>query len=410
MKQIETVTEYVSKLFERYSMSDYEFTHYFDDDTEEMLETPLFPYGISDDETLEKISINFGITKEEILSIDENAATRYWNKYKFFSLYKKYLHLWEWNQKYKDPEPTAEDFLINAIFTENEGIPIRLRHPRIKERLISKLKEYDRVFPGTYHDGAEITDLYVSTQTLFSFPECGDMIRSFLNMVDRLQELFFKAIKEELPQDEINELNFLACWLNARDVVAPDTYVTYRNVRCYRNVYIEEGHTDFYEYAKIKAFIGTEPWRCQEFLDDENLVLRFVNVFPQTKHMMWEFGLQLTKLSCDFVWSDAKPIPYSEDEEWENEFFGWEPIPEEKRAKERTFIYLDKNSEEMPGWESYTKKLKKAYGPVSKGGIVVPSRTPNVGLARKEKRIKAKIEYNPVSTNERQDKEGTPNE
>ena len=69
MKQIEKVTEYVSKLFDLYSMNDYGFFRNFDDDIEEVVETPLFPYGVLDDETLEKISINFGISKEEILSL-----------------------------------------------------------------------------------------------------------------------------------------------------------------------------------------------------------------------------------------------------------------------------------------------------------------------------------------------------
>ena len=208
MKKIEKITKYVSNLFDLYSMDDYGFFRDYDEDADETIEVPLFRFGKVDKDTIEKISINFGITPEEILNTDDCAAMRYWNKYPFFKLYKQYLHLIEWNQKYKDPEPTAEELLLNAIFTDKKGISVRSRYdfPSIKERLVQQLKEYNAVMPGAYHEGAEITDLRISTQTMFSFSECPTMIQSFLDMTDRLQELFYKAIEGELPTDEINEI------------------------------------------------------------------------------------------------------------------------------------------------------------------------------------------------------------
>ena len=110
------------------------------------------------------------------------------------------------------------------------------------------------------------------------------------------------------------------------------------------------------------------------------------------------FGIMLTKFSCDFVWSDAKPIQFSAEEEKELADFdaivGIKTIPVEERAKERTHVYVDKNRSELYGWGDYIKTLKRAYGPVSKGGIEVPVRPPlkleNGDLSRMNKRIIAR--------------------
>ncbi len=381
MKKIERVSKYVSDLFERYGMNTYGFFRDFDEETEETVDVPLFRYGKIDDETLEKISIYFGISKNEILSTDSDAALRYWNKYSFFSLYKQYRETWNWNHQYKDPKPTAEELLLNAIFSDKRGITVRYKYDvkSIKERLVELLKEYDKVIPGTYHKGAEITDLRISTQDVFSFPQCAEMISSFFDMVDRIKELFFKTIHADLIDDEINELNFLASFLDAYDNVDVKTCITYDNVACYKKIYQAENLSDFYDYVTIKStFVKTCPWRCKEFFDDIATVQKFVDVFPETKGAMREFGINLTKFSCDFVWSDAKPITYSDEEEAElydfEEVCGLEHTPIEDRAKEHTHIYVDKNRSEKYGLGEYIKALKKAYGPVAKGGIVVPNR------------------------------------
>lgn len=381
MSKIEKVTSYVLDLFELYHMNTYGFLEDYDDELEESVEVPLFRFGEMDEETLQKLSVNFGITKDEILNTDEDAAKRYWNKYPFFRLFRDYLAQWEWYQQFKDPMPSAEDLLLNAIFTENEGYPVRVRYnmSSVKERLINQLKEIDKYMPGTYHAGAEITDLKVATQTLFTFPQCTEMLRTFLDITDRIQELFFRAIKEELSAEEAHEMNFLVSWTDAVDVATLSTKITYDTVRAYRNVYIAEGYDDFFAYAKFKRFIGTNPWRCQEFFDDIELVKKLFFTFPQAKGEMRKFALELTKFECDFQWSDAEPIQYSEEEEKELEqidnLLGARHIPIEERPKARTRIYVDKNRSETYGWGKYIKVLKKMSGPVSKGGLDIPDRS-----------------------------------
>ena len=397
MSKIEKVTSYVLDLFELYHMNTYGFLEDFDDELEENVEVPLFRFGEIDEETLQKLSVNFGLTKDEILNTDEEAAKRYWNKFPFFRLYRDFIAQWQWNQQFKDPMPKAEEYLLNAIFGDGKGIPVRVRYNigSVKERLIKQLQEIDQYVPGTYHEGAEITDLKIATQTIFSYPQCSAMLNAYLDITERIKELFFFAINQELTKDEVNELNFLVSWTDAVDVATPSTKITYDVIRTYRNVYIEEGYEDFYAYVKFKRFALSNPWRCIEFFDDIELVKRLFFAIPQAKGEMRKFALELTKFECDFQWSDAQPIQYSEEEEKEMEdidkWLGARHIPIEERPKARTKIYVDKNRSETYGWGKYIKVLKKMSGPVSKGGLDIPDRTQFLDWRNSFSRIQSRV-------------------
>lgn len=399
MKKIERITEFVSDLFELYHMNTYGFFEDYDEETEETVEVPLFRYGEIDDETIYKLCVNFGLTKEEILSLDEDAAKKYWNKYPFFRLYRDFMSSWAWQSRFKSERPSPEELLLRKLFeTEDElAVEERYDYPAVKERMIQKLKEIDVVMPGTYHTDADITKLSINTEVFISFPQCQEMLRSFIDMVNRVKELFFKALTTDLTAEEANEYNFLASWLWMCDVATPSTTLTYDNVLIYREVFVKEGYTDLFSYAKFKRFIGTAPWRCKEFFDDMELAQEIVNIYPQAKAEMRQFAMDVTKFSCEFVWSDAKPIMYSPEEEAElsaiNAMFGEEDIPLEQRAKERTHIYVEKTSEEMFDWEDCARKLRDAASPPSKGGLELPVREAHiiVGSVETFARIQARV-------------------
>jgi len=372
------VTKYVKSVFDLYDANGYGF--FFEYDNKGEVEIPLFPLSEIDDETLERISVQLGLGKDEILNMDKNAARRYWEKFEFFRLYARYKESCKWFSEFKSEKPTQEELLLNAIFGAKAGIEVerRYNYQAIKKRMIAQLKEIDKIMPGTYHENAQITNLEISTEFFMSFPECSDMIRSFVEMVDRLKELFFKALKEELTTDEEKEMNFLASWLIAKDVVTPRDLITYKTVRIYREVYLKENLSDFYSYAKIERFVGSAPWRCMEFFNDPDLVQKFVEIFPQAKREMIQFTMDVTKFSCTFVWSDAGPVVFSPEEEEElhefNMAIGEEDTPLEERAREKTHIYVDKTRSEIYGWEQAIKRLKKAASPESKGGVVLPKK------------------------------------
>lgn len=383
MKSKEQVTQYVKDYFERYDLNDYDFFVSSEADEygrSERIAIPLFPFDEMDEETLSRISLYTGLSTEEILNCDEQAATRYLEKYPFVHLFKIYKERCEWYSLYKTDFSSAKEWLLNAVFTKKNGCPVEMRYnyDDIKGRLIDKLKEIDEVMPGTYHENAEITDVKFRTDIFLSFPDCDKMMRSFIDMVNRLKELFFKALQAELLEDESNEFNFLGSSLTATDVTAPSFAMNYDNLCKYRKVYMEENLTDFFSYVKIRAFVESAPWRCKEFFDDMALVNEFVAIFPQAKSMMREFAMLVSKFECVFVWSDAKPIMFSPEEEAEldavDDLMGYKHLPYEQRAKEHTRIYIEKTSEEMFGWEEYAKKVAEAAAPPAKGGLTLPKR------------------------------------
>lgn len=404
MKSKEQVTQYVRDYFDLYELNDYDFFVSSEEDEygrSGRVDISLFPFAEMDAETLSRISLRTGLSVEEILNCDEQAKTRYLQKYPFVHLFKAYEGRCEWYSRYKTEFPSAEERLLNVIFTGNPGYPVEMRYDYadIKLRLIDKIKEVDAVMPGINHENAEITELMFRTDMFISFPDCGRMLRSFIDMVNRLKELFFKALQAELSEDEINEFNFLGSRLNASDVTVPSFTMNYDNLCKNRKVYIEENLTDFFSYVKIRAFVGSVPWRCKEFFDDMSLVNEFVNIFPHAKSMMREFAMSVSKFECIFVWSDAQPIMYSPEEEAVLDSFddmmGYKHLPYEQRAKEHTRIYIEKTSEEMLGWEEYMKKVTAAAAPPSKGGLVLPKREvdlrdANTNIKRIMRRVEAK--------------------
>lgn len=382
MSEIKLVTEYVDRVFRLYNADRMGFFKEYDEDVPlgiaEIVDIPLFPTSEIDEETLGRISIHLGLTKQEILNRDYDSAKKYWDKFPFFRLFRKYCTRCAWYSQYKDDMPSAEERINSAIFDDVAPLEERYDYQSVETRLVEKLKEIDVVMPGTFHQNAEITKLEISTEVFFSFPECTDMIRSYVDMVDRAGELFLKAIKTELPENEICELNFLASQLNIKDALAPSIFVTYENVRRLRHIYVEENLPGFLSYVKILGFDREAPWRCREFFDDMELVQKFVNIIPRVKPQMREFLMKVSKFFCWFVWSDAKPIMFSVEEEAEDfERFGDDEdlyVPIEKRHKEPTRIYIDKTKDEMFDWEGSVEKLSRATSPASMGGLELPSK------------------------------------
>ncbi len=394
MKNLNQLTAFIGDIFQRYKAIRTGFYSMYDDEIEEYVDTPLF---VGDDETdantLARLSIHLGMSTEEILGMDQIAARRYWNKYSFFRLYDQFLKEWAWYSRHTDKRPTAEELLIKAIFTDDElSFTERYDFQDIKTRLIAKLKETDAFLPGTYHKDAEITELVIRTEVLFSFPQCAEMIKSFVCMVDRTKELFFKAIHENLSVDEERELNFLASWLRASDVVMASVDITYNNIRTFRPVYLKENLSDFFSYVSIRRFYSLEslfptddfvPWRCREFFEDVELAQALVTIFPNLKPKMLRFANELLNFSCSFVWSDANPIVCSpeEEKEWHevNLILGKNDTPIENRAREVTHVYVEKTPQELGDWEEYAHNLDIAASPSSLGGLQIPRREIDLG-------------------------------
>ncbi len=401
MKTKEQVTQYVKDFFERYELDQYGFFFETDEETNERVDIPLFALDTMDDDTLARISSHTGLSKEEILSCDDKAATRFWDRYPFIGLFMAYKAKAEWYSQYKSKFPTLEDMLTNALSDGKIAYPAESRYDYhdLKARMIRKLKEIDAFMPGTYHHGANIEHLRMRTEVFFSFPQCKEMLSSFISMVNSLRDLFFKALRNELTDAEINELNFLANRLDATDAVMPSVVITYDNICRYKKAYLEENLTDFFSYVKIRSFAPSAPWRCQEFFDDLSLVQEFVKIFPQAKAQMRQFAMDVTKFECVFVWSDAAPFEapeYDGDDSSIDALLERLQFPVEMRTREMSRVYVEKNVDEMFGWEQYAYRLSDASSSEAKGGLALPVRELDLSdrvnnIKRMQLRVNAKL-------------------
>lgn len=394
MADIREIEKFVEKLFDLYHLDKegyfYETSFEGKDFVDgRKVELYLFPFEKIDEETLNRVSIALGLTKEEIISMDSVAATRYWKKYPFFQLYAEYLDRLYWASNFSGEYQNPDERMLTAIFSD-EDEPFGKRnydHEDVINRLYDTLKEINVFMPGTYHDNAFIRQVEIENTFFFSFPRCSAMISSFLDMVSHLKELFFKTIYGELKNEEINEMNFLATWLCAVDSFIPNSIITYDFVKKLSKVYESEGENDFFHYVKIKSFIRTRPWQCKEFFDYKDLVQQFVIVFPQAKSMMLDFSMKVKNYSCVYEWSDAEPIQYDSEEDADLIYFdqimGLDDIPLEERPREKGHIFIPKTQNEMRGWEESLNNLKIATSPTAQGGLLVPERK-KIDLASSE--------------------------
>lgn len=378
LSKAKQVSIFVEEMFDLYHINRFGFFSELDDDTFEEYEIPLFPSEEIDNDIMRRLSIKLGLSENEILSLDETVKYKYWNKYSFFKLYDLFLETWSWNSQYKEKMSPIEA-LLYMFENETCSIPIEERYDykSVKKRLIEQLKEMDVFMPGTFHANASITNLTIETEVLFSFPQITEMVRSYIEMVEKAETFFFRALKGNLSTEEINEYNFLINVLQITDIVMPGVFLTYDNVCNYRQAYIEEGLNDFFSYVKVRSFVGTgvicpgvNPWRCKEFFDDMDLVRKLANIFPEIREQMRKFALRVKKFECFFVWSDAEHIKTSPEEDEFDKQMGCY-IPPEQRAKEPTIVYVDKTKDELYDWESYINKINLAISPSAKGGLRV---------------------------------------
>ena len=101
MVNIEEVEKYIERVFDLYHIDKEGFFYETSFDGKDFvdgrrIELSLFPFGIIEEKTLNRVSIALGLSKEEIISMDNDAAFRYWDKYPFFRLYSEYLDRIYW--------------------------------------------------------------------------------------------------------------------------------------------------------------------------------------------------------------------------------------------------------------------------------------------------------------------------
>lgn len=368
MKKPQEVDNFVRSWFQEYGIFYQEHFFYFDE-KEACHELPLVEEGQLNMPLVEKAALLLGVDVGALLETDDIAAGKWLHKFRYFryrspfeQAYKRSFH----DSKYYD---TVR--LMEAIF-ENRYIPVsptRYDYQDVVKRMIALLREYDKSAPGVYHEGATITKLNIRTENFSHYEDISDLVNSYIKALDRAEELFFLAWERELCKDEIHEYNFLVTALGLRDRCCVSYPLYYDWLRALVPAYKEEGYKDFDSYVRVHSAHDLRPWRCAEFVQDRDLVQKYIDIFPYDKPMMRQFATEVSKFECIFTWSDAPLVEFQPDERFE-QIFADMNLPQNDPSQETTTIYVPKTAEELSGDDTYAAMLRTLSGPPSKGGLI----------------------------------------
>lgn len=366
------INEFIRECFQSYSL-DYKALLDLYGIEDEAEDRDVFGGDTLDMVQIDKAAMVLGVTPDALLTMDDKAVYEWYKKYKYFTYITEFRYEMDRSRHGEDYDALhALDALFNTDYAKSA--PSRYDVSAIVERLISLLRDVDKSLPGTFHEGAGITNLSISTTNFFSYHNISRMVRSYIDMVNRAKELFYKAWDTELSDEEVHEYNLLVSALGLQDRAYINKYLYYDLLRDFIKTYKAEGYQNFSTYVRMDHHFIPAFWACTGFVKNKALVQRFIDVCPDAKREMSEFALNASQFQCSFIWSDAKRVHFSPEEEEEldefNEAIGLEPIDEEDRALETTTVYVQKTKDDLFGYDMYARLLNKLSGPANLGGVV----------------------------------------
>lgn len=369
MKKSQKVEQFIMDCFRELCLDYDEYFSYIGKDGEKH-RIPLCVDGKLDKEAVKLASRILGISVKDLMSCKHDAYIKWLEKFDYLSCYRMFNTAYDrtiYSRRYDEIK------LKEAIFGVTLPKPVKYDLRQIQQRLTEKLKELDESLPGTYHEEAEIQDLKIGISNFCHYPKMEKLIDSYLQMIERAGELFFKALEEDLCEEEINEYNIIVSVIGIKDFVCPVKGNLYYDnlVRC-RDIYKRENLPNFYDYITFSPSRSPVPWRCAEFVENKDLVQRYINYHPNDKRYMREFAMQTKQFKCDFVWSDAKPVQLDDDDDMFGDDFDDIFGKPTKPALERTVVFVPKTPEELGDNEKYADILLQLCGSEKMGGIVLP--------------------------------------
>ena len=364
MKDAKTITEFVKDVCFQYSLCYSEYFYDYDENGQ-LVSAPIFEDNLVTPEKLNYLSKLLGMSTEDIANTNNEAAMRIFNKYQFFKLllsYEEGKNISKFSICSEKISVFEQRFLYR-LFGE-EFLVLKYSDEDVFQRLVKKLKEYDRIVPGTYHPNGKITHLMYEASTLINFPECEQLLSAFFEVYDKMKSLFFKTLNSDLSEEEINEYNLFVTYFRAKEWALHDVILHYDVLCKYRKIYIEEGYTELSSYLKINQIATDfEPWRCKQFAYNKDLAQRYQNIYPRAKDKIKDLCMYIKYISCFFKWSDD-PFIEDEDDMW---------FPKEFRTgkyQEWRHIYIPKTETELGADAQNVVLMSKLASPVAKGGLI----------------------------------------
>ena len=370
MKKTEKLGSYVEMSFDYLNLNyesyfgNYNFSKAYEDTLSEVLNCKI------KDGALSRLAVKhasriIGVSENDILNLNEEPLDKWHEKYCYFDLVPKFRAAYR-NAYYADGND-AQKFL-SVVFDDYSVLPTKFNESSILKKLIATLKELDEIKPGTFHKNAKLENVKYRTRVICSFPEIERMVDSYLKMYEQLMNMFYKALEFGLSENEINEYNLLVSVFGLSLTAIPTVNLYYDfllDFKALNKTVTEETFNKYIRFRRAEAF---EPWLCKEFIENRELVQKYVDVFPKTKSEMREFSVSLSTFECCFSWSDDEKImPNPEDDDFDSilgdEFDSLEP------RKPVHVLYIEKADDELFGFREATDLLNSYCKPEKIGGI-----------------------------------------
>lgn len=386
----EEIAADILEVLQTYQIDYLEFFHEYDAN-DNPIKIPILIDGELNIYVIESIAAMIGVTPQSLISMSDDSM-KWLKKYPYF-IHKPAFDAARRKSFHDNRYDTLHllEVIYDKILVPEQ--PTRYNPYEVAQRLESFLRKTDEAFPGTYHKGAKIKDIYMRTDYFSHFDSIDILVSSYLGIINRIQELFFKAWDVELDDEEVKEYNFLVLAIGIQDrECESNKYLLYNNLKSLVRVYRAEGYKSFFSFVRIKHDKQFKPWICAEFSDNKELVQKFVDIFPESKIKMRNYALQVSKYECHFTWSDAELAYSAEELEFTNDALssmGETPLTTENVPQAQTSVYLDKTTEELQGDAEYVEKLRTLAGPAKLGGVI--ARAPELGTLSKIERTKRTI-------------------
>lgn len=304
----QAVQAYIEYWFETYGISYKLFFGLDEDDSYEGMPCYDSEWNLNEDMISYAATI-LGISQEDILSCNQEAAEKWMHKYSFFEqdldtlfanpMYSTMpIELIRGRSRKKDE--TAEEHLLRLIF---EGSKPAFDKESIKNRLRDFLEQANEYAPGINRKNQKMVKLNVNTAVMQHYPNFKEVLESYIEVVSNFRELFAKALDRDLNDEEIKEFNFLSSALYAYDVHATSRKsFLYDDFKELREIYIKDGFQDFFDIGRFRNQV--KPWRFVEFVKDKELAQRYFDLFPSWKPDLIEFSNDVAFFCCTFWWED----------------------------------------------------------------------------------------------------------
>ena len=305
-----------------------------------------------------------GMDEKDILDTNEDKILFRWKRYYYLQHICEYEYA---SEKADYGDGYDEQRMLEVIFgSEAKGpYPPKYNIHSVAERLIKLLKKYDEVKPGTYHKGASIKNLSISTVNFCHYKGIEKLLNSYIEMAEKMFDLFIAGIHKDLSEEEIKEYNFLVSQFGLRDRAYPGAHLHYSSLVNCRAFYQDVCRANMYDYIKLDRMQIT-PWACADFVLNKKLVRKYLNVFPQMKWRMREFAMDVSKFTCIFMWSDDE-MKQSTTDFWDDFF----DVEDEEEILLPKRVFVAKTPEELAG-DDKTAEILLGYCRSEKlGGLKV---------------------------------------